>query len=439
MSLEGELAEAREKVERCARDFGLDFSRVIFELLDWNEINVIASYGGFPSRYPHWRFGMEFEQMSKSYRYGLQKIYEMVINNDPCYAYLLRSNNMIDQKMVMAHVFGHADFFRNNVYFAQTNRKMIDEMGNHRAKIQRYVNRFGFDPVESFVDRCLSIENLIDIHHPMKGVRRHERRKSLLKGEITDELRKPAEPEQAFKVERDVLLFLIENAPLEPWERDVLSILREEACYFAPQGQTKILNEGWAAFWHSRIMTTKILNDSEVIDYASHHAATVSPSPGKLNPYKIGMELLRDIERRFGTEKIFTVRRVHNDLTFLDEFLTEDFCQEQKMFTYGFNQANGTYEIVDRDHKKVKEKLLASLTNLGSPIIQVSDGNYASRGELALKHLHEGVDIRLDWMKEVMKNLFGLWRHPVHLETLVEGVPKLFSFEGEECKEQRLT
>lgn len=437
MSLAGEMNEWRNKIEKHARGFHLDFFPVVFELLDWNAINVVASYGGFPSRYPHWRFGMEFEQMSKSYRYGFSRIYEMVINNNPCYAYLLKSNNLIDQKMVMAHVFAHSDFFKNNGYFAHTNRKMMDEMGNHRAKVQRFVDRFGLERVEGLIDRVLSIENLIDIHQP--AARSKPAAPGYLEADSAEVLKEETPKKVPEKPVRDLLQFLAEEAPLEPWEREVLLIIREEQYYFAPQAATKILNEGWAAFWHSKIMTEKVLDDSELIDYASHHSSTVSPQPGRINPYKIGMELLRDIEKRFGHERIFQVRAVHNDLTFIDEFLTDDFCREQKLFVYGFNQANGTYEIVDRDFKKVKEKLLASLTNLGHPIIQALDGNYQGRGELLLKHLHEGVDLRLDWAKETLKNLHSLWKRPTHIETIVEGIPKIFSYDGEEHREQRVT
>ncbi len=161
-----ELDAIRQEVEIYARDYGLDFFPVIFELLDWNQINMVAAYGGFPNRYPHWRFGMEYEQLSKSYAYGLSKIYEMVINNDPCYAYLLHSNTVMDQKMVMAHVYGHSDFFKNNLYFSHTHRKMMDEMANHKTRIKRYIDKYGLETVENFIDVCLSLENLIDTHGP---------------------------------------------------------------------------------------------------------------------------------------------------------------------------------------------------------------------------------------------------------------------------------
>ena len=126
----------------------------------------------FPTRYPHWRFGMEYEQLSKGYIYGLQKIYELVINNDPCYAYLMKSNALTDQKLVMAHVYGHCDFFKNNFWFSQTNRKMMDQMANHGNRIRRHMDRFGVEEVENFIDACLSIEDLIDIHLPF--IKRHD-------------------------------------------------------------------------------------------------------------------------------------------------------------------------------------------------------------------------------------------------------------------------
>ena len=120
MNLTPELERWRRVIHGHAREYGLDFFEVIYEILSYEEMNAIASYGGFPTRYPHWRFGMEHEQLSKSYAFGLHKIYEMVINNDPCYAYLLDANPVVDQKIVMAHVYGHSDFFKNNAWFAKT-------------------------------------------------------------------------------------------------------------------------------------------------------------------------------------------------------------------------------------------------------------------------------------------------------------------------------
>jgi stage V sporulation protein R len=489
-----ELQHARERIEELARSQGLAFDPVIFEMVDYNQMSAIASYGGFPTRYPHWRWGMEYEQLSKSHRYGLSKIYEMVVNTNPVYAYLLTSNGLTDQKLVMAHVFGHADFFKNNIWFSPTDKKMMDETANHATRIKRYIQAHGLEKVEAFIDACLSVEDLIDPHSPFI-----RRRAEPPEEDETDESQKPlvrklkskdymdsfVNPKEYLEAEerrlrdemekrkrfpespeKDVLQFVIEHAPLERWQRDVLSIIREEAYYFAPQGQTKIMNEGWASFWHSKLMTERLLTDAEVIDYADHHSGTVSMQPGRLNPYKLGIELYRDIEDRYdrgrfgrayeecddyvkkrdwdqklgqGREMIFQVRRVHNDVTFIDTFLTEEFCREQKLFTFGRNDRSGRNEIQSREFKKIKAQLLFALTNGGRPFIYVSDGNFANRGELCLWHRFEGEELKRDYARETLKNLSMLWGRPVHIETVFEDTPTRLTCEGDALKEEEIT
>ena len=130
------LRDIQEEVEGYATNFGLNFFPILYEVLDYKTMNEVAAYGGFPTRYPHWRFGMDYEQLAKSYEWGLSKIYEMVINTNPAYAYLLEGNSTTDQKIVMAHVCAHVDFFKNNYYFSKTNRKMIDGMANHASRVR---------------------------------------------------------------------------------------------------------------------------------------------------------------------------------------------------------------------------------------------------------------------------------------------------------------
>ena len=478
-----ELAALQRDVERHALDYGLDFFEIVYEVLDWEEISEVAAYGGYPARYPHWRFGMEFNELSRSYSYGLSKIYEMVINNDPTYAYLLAANHFVDQKLVMAHVCGHGDFFKHNFMFAHTNRKMVDEMANHAARVRRYMERYGVEEVESFLDRCLSFDNLIDYNTPPARRRvpppdpedegeRIEPKKLRAKGymdsyinprEALDaerarltEARQQAEEFPA-RPEKDVMLFLLEHAPLKNWERDILGMMREEAYYFAPQGRTKIMNEGWASFFHSRLMTERLLDPSEVIDYADHHSGTMATGPGNLNPYKLGIELWRDIEERWnkgrhgpdweacddwtakkswdtgemkGREKIFEVRRHYNDVTFLDTFLTADFVRRHGLFTYEYDRRSGQYVITDRDFAAVKEKLLFMLTNFGQPWIEVTDANFLNRGELVLAHRYEGVPLKLDQAQETLENIQHLWKRPVHLETYMDDEPLTLHFDG---------
>jgi stage V sporulation protein R len=500
-NLTPELERERLKIKAAAEKVGLDCYDTVFELVTYDQLNTIASYGGFPVRYPHWRFGMEYESLSKSYEYGLSKIYELVINNDPCYAYLMEGNEFLDQKLVMAHVFGHCDFFKNNYWFSPTDRKMMDNMANHATRIRRYMDRFGVETVENFIDVCLSIENLIDrfspytpkkTPEPPRDIRSEDGevdhhgelgdgRLRVHRGYMESYINPPAfmleqkkrimEENQRSgvfpeKPERDVLNFLLHFAPLKPWQQDVLSIIRAEAYYFAPQGMTKIMNEGWASYWHSKILTEQIMNDSEIIDFADRHSGTMAMSPTSFNPYKVGIELFRNIEERWnkgqfgrewdqcadlaqkknwntnagkGRDKIFEVRKHYNDVTFIDEFLTEEFCVEHKMFVYKFNKRTGQYEVDTRDFKAIKRKFLFQLTNFGQPIISVVDANHNNRGELLMAHMFEGVEMQPDYMQETMKNLFTIWSRPVAVATVLDGEPKIVSFDGTEFKFQNLS
>jgi stage V sporulation protein R len=890
-NLPPDLRRLKEEIEGYAREYGLDFFETIFEVIDADDLNEVAAYGGFPTRYPHWQFGMSYEELRKGYDYGLSKIYEMVINNDPCYAYLMRSNHTVDQKLVMAHVYGHCDFFKNNAYFSHTNRKMMDEMANHGSRIRHYVEKYGEDDVETFLDKCMSIDDLIDIHSTAIRRRGEVSRydftpepenadviqvtrfkskdymddyinpRDVLKAEEAERRKTRDQVARSFpeQPEKDVLLFLIENAPLKGWQRDVLSIIRDEAFYFTPQGMTKVLNEGWAcltlesfivtntgfrrlgdlvakrqavdvsdgeqqrrvydwarfeqretvriqtrrgfivegsashqvclsdgswrrldtmcigdcvrlasgtdlwastpvaltwqprqakslaaiaaslgtdvktvatwrvrrdlcpagnatevleryekdlsvlgrnhchrrairvpavvdeslgaflgyligdghisvakrviglttadesqadhfarlldelfglscrkkwdtskwriltssrslqdflthlglktgfcarektvpdailrspkpvvvaflralydcdgyagtagvilstssvemskvvqllllnfgilasrrlqkdgcwhvqsqgrsaetfareigfgldrkqkaleahiqshrwflkqphddeivsieggradvyditveethryaaqgfinhnSYWHSTMMTQKILQPSEVIDYADHHSGTMATSRGRLNPYKLGIELLRDIEHRWNTgrfgkeydecedldkrrnwdlqlglgrKKIFEVRRVHNDITFIDTFLTPEFCVEHKMFSYAYQEQAGQYIIESREFEKIKQRLLFSLTNFGKPWIYVVDGNFRNRGELLLMHKFNGVELRLDQAADTLANIQFIWGRPVSLQTTVDGKPTMLSYDGTE-------
>ncbi|MCA8997906.1 MAG: SpoVR family protein, partial [Planctomycetaceae bacterium] len=396
------------------------------------------------------------------------------------------------------HVYGHCDFFKNNAWFAPTNRKMLDQMANHASRVNRYIDRYGYETVERFIDACLSLENLIDPHAPhiqreakpkrpeKKSEQSKEERDSALSFDrepgkflakeymdsfvnppevLERERQRRREKEEAEtatrsfpeRPQRDVLKFLLRYAPLREWQHDILAMIRDEAYYFAPQGQTKIMNEGWASYWHSTIMTRHGLTDAEVIDYADHHSGTMAMSPQRLNPYKIGIELFRDIEERWnkgqfgaeweecnddyerkhwdkqlglGRDKIFEIRRIHNDVTFIDTFFTEEFCRKHKMFMFAYNDSSGNYEIASREFQAVKQQLLKSLTNHGRPFIYVQDGNYRNRGELYLRHDFQGVELKQDYANDSLANLQRIWGRPVHIETVVDDQLTVMSYDG---------
>ena len=467
-SISPKLLEVIEKTYSQIRANKLDPYTTLFEMVDYKQLNEIAAFGGFPTRYPHWRWGMEFDRISKSHAHGLSKIYEMVINNDPCYAYLLDSNSISTHKTVIAHVYAHSDFFKNNLWFNNTPKKMLNQIANNAAYIKKIIDDFGYQEVESFIDTCLSLEDLIDVNRyeysqPNINFLNEENnftKKALNNKAYLDNyiitnsknsnliatniatLNEPID---------DVLEFLTHHAPLKDWQRNVLSIIRQESYYFLPQKQTKILNEGWATYWHSEMMTKIMpLDASEIIEYCDQYSSIIQNNHQQINPYRLGLQLLRYIKRKWdkgqhgskysscddyikkkrwdnkdnkGKEKIFEVRKIYNDITFLDAFIDDDFCVEHDIY------------ITDKNTKvyqasKVKKSLLDSLTNIGNPIIRVNNINHNSKGELFLVHDYRGKNLRKDYAIETIKNIYKIWTKPVYLQTKVNEYDKTWGFDG---------
>ena len=503
-----ELQEAVVQGARLAKNAGLDFYDTIFELVSPAELYWIASQTGFPNNYEHYTHGIQFMQQYQEYQNGLSKISEMVVNTDPCYAYLMSTNSLTDQKMVIVHVYGHGDFFKNNAFFAHTDRNMMNEMGNHAARIERISERIGHEKVEQFIDICLSLNSLIDRHAP--GIVRtvNEQRHPLAESPEREAMRPPRyeakpymdtfiNPPEVMKAElarmeveaiakeqaslkdhlqqptEDVLQLLIEQAPLKPWQREIMSIIRAQAYYFLPQGQTKIMNEGWASKNHSELMTgmvggTGYMTAAESITYFEHNSKTLFMPPGRMNPYKMGLLLFRDIEERWnegkfgnawdnaidrheiatwadrygdstglrGREKTFEVRRCHNDVTFIDTFLTREFCERHKLFGFAYNRDSEEYEISSREFPAIKQNLLFQLTNHGRPIIAAVETNHANRGELVLEHHFLGAELKLDYAEGALKALHACWSRPVHIRTVLDDKPVVLSFDGSRFKSE---
>jgi stage V sporulation protein R len=468
--LSPELQKLAVEVFEMAADFGLTHYPIKFVSVSPKELTGIAAYTGFPARMPHWTFGMEYEDLHKRYNYGVSKIYELVINTDPIIAYLLNTNALVEQKLVMIHVCGHADFFYNNAWFQHTDRQMLDQMANNASRVKRIMNLQGDTRVEDFVDICFSLENLVDPY--LKHIKRRYPKKNEDEIDAVDraipklkakgymdryinpddfikfqkeKLKEKKRREKHFPEfpDRDILGFLVEHAPkLTRWQRDILAMVREEAYYFAPQRMTKVMNEGWATLIHSHFMTTKLANDSDIIDYCDSQSRAIAQGQS-LNPYRLGLYLYKDIEDRWnkgrfgpewercedmkkkkgwdlnlgkGKEKIFQVRKTHNDITFIDDFLTPEFCIEQNLFA--FKPTPGGYTEISREFVKVKDQLLKMLSNGGSPVIQVIDGNFENRGELLLEHVYDGKELHKPKGQDTLKNLFKIWTRPVHIDTV---------------------
>ena len=438
---------------------GLDPYPVHFEMVPATIMYEFGAYG-LPGRFSHWTHGRAYQQIKTMYDYGLSKIYELVINTNPAYAFLLENNSVLQNKLVVAHVLAHVDFFKNNLYFAHTNRAMLETVSINAERLRRYEFEHGREAVEKLLDAVLSIQEHIDPNPRLRKTAAASRAKPRRgDGRPTTAVRRPAAAgrggggagrgaaEVPAEPEKDLLLFLADHAPdLEPWQRDVLHIVRAEQHYFLPQMQTKIMNEGWASFWHARIMRELDLTEGSSSSSPGCTAGVLSPSRRNVNPYYVGMKIFEDIERRWddpteeereklgrqggeGRAKIFEVREVDNDASFLRNYLTKDLVEELDLYLYRLE--GDKWVIVEKDWEVVRDTILASMTNFGQPYIVVEDGDYRRSRELYLKHCHEGDDLDLDYADKTLKYVHQLWSRPVHLETIVEGKKTVLSYEGQ--------
>ena len=599
-----QLEEPVREAGNLAQKLGLDPYPVNYWIVDHDEMNQLIAYGGFQTRYPHWRWGMSYDRQRKQDQFGMGKAFEIVNNDNPSHAFLQESNSLADQKAVITHVEAHADFFANNEWFGMFSKDgdMLDAaamLEAHATTIGNYMDDPEIDrgEVEKFIDAVLCLEDNIDQHRPYReaGLPREKQgpedlRDRLDDMEISDEVRRQvfsedwldalAEAEEAEanldEPQKDILAYLRRHGmtydeeegkavEMEPWQKDVLDMLREEAYYFAAQKMTKVMNEGWAAYWESLMMgDEQFAETDEFITYADHQSRVLG-SPG-LNPYKLGKDLweyienaanrrdvvdkllrvkgitwrnfhdsvdfeviqdllapdpaidgirsdtvedlvalgpddprvdhetldrivsareageesdvdpdaypwklltyegmaerhyslvkpqnrgfvrrirrseleqiarymfddelydsveeaLADVDYAAGWDRMREIRESHNDVTFLDAFLTEEFVTENHYFTYEYTRASGDFRVTSSDYEDVKKKLLLMFTNFGKPTVAVYDGNYDNRGELLLGHQYNGIMLDHEQAKGVVERLYDLWGRPVNLMTIVK-------------------
>ena len=440
-----ELERAIERIWEVGRGFGLDPFPTNFEIVPSTVMYEIGSYA-LPGRYSHWSFGKAYHRMKTMYDFGLSRIYEVVINANPSYGFLLETNSLLQNKLVIAHVMGHVDFFKNNAWFAQTNRRMVDDAATHARRISEYEFQHGRKVVERFLDAVLSIEEHVDpdafLKRAPSGAAAPKPPKPGRYDDLLAAHELPAAPVATLTrddgpelPEKDLLGFIATHSPvLEPWQRDVVAMIREEMLYFVPQLRTKTINEGWASFWHSRIMRELDLSDEEHLEFAELHAGVVSPHTGQLNPYFVGYRILEDIERRFGRDRLFEVREVESDVSLLRNYLTEELCEELDLFVYELVDEE-EWTITEKRWERVRDQLVANMTNFGFPYIEVADGDYHGNRELFLRHRFEGSELDLRYARKTLENCQTLWGRPVHLETVVDGEPTTLRYDGSEHSE----
>src|SRR3990167_6724335 len=475
-AVELDLKDSVSAIAEISEEVGLKTCKTYFDMVPAETMYEYGAYG-IPGRFGHWTHGRDYYRMKTMYDHGFSKIYELVINDDPAYAYLLETNPPIANKLVVAHVVGHVDFFQKNMTFSHTNRRMVETVQQTAARFAEYEYLYGIDAVEAVIDAAISLSKNIDTHP--KGFNRLpkdqyvaeslRRSRDELKGKgiSTSEYDdiwslgapKKEEPNERPKItvpyeaDPDLMWVISEFSPiLMDWQKDILLSVRAEQQYFIPQMLTKIMNEGWASLWHTRItrelIARGLVSDDEAMQYARLHSGVISGNRRNLNPYGLGLRIWEDIDDKYhgrvdwgeereidrwgevidpesyvGTEyhDIFRVRETMVDQGFLRNFLSGRIIRELDL--YGYRREGDRLVVEEKDPQKIREGLVASMDRGGLPSIVIPKGgaNYTSSRELYLEHEFEGEELDEKYAQETLKRVFYLWGRPVHLQARIRG------------------
>lgn len=473
-----------DKILELVHKYKLNCYPQEFDICDHNEMIGFMAYSGMPSRYSHWSYGKTYEKQKTMYDYGVSGLpYEMVINSNPCLAYLMRDNTLLLQILTIAHVYGHNDFFANNFTFTSNidAQYTLEMFKNHSSRIDSYIEdpSIGLEAVETMLDHAHAVSLQRSRNLAIKQLSRQEQAQRALeraqghddphweihpkKEYVAPELNKlPLEPDE------NLLQFIVRYNPyLAEWQRDIISIVDKETRYFIPQMETKIMNEGWASYWHYKILNELNLTQDLHLEFLVRHNQVLRPSPGGLNPYHLGFVLWHDIERRWnegdtgreftddsppsnlseldendtpGRKKIFEIRESDRDTSFLRRFLTVDIMRELELFQH---EKRGKERIItkvsDEEHwKAVKDTLVKNVGTGSIPVIKVEDADFGRNRTLYLKHYHDGRDLQLEYAEHSLKHLAALWGREVVLETSLNGKNSLLKLVGESIKVERL-
>lgn len=478
-----ELMAWDEKIRVFVDAFRLKVYPQEFEVCDYNEMLGYMAYSGMPSRYSHWSFGQSFERQKTMYDYGVSGLpYEMVINSNPCLAYLMRDNTLLLQILTISHVYGHNDFFANNFTFTSAfdAAYTLEMFRNHGDRIDRYMSdpSIGLEQVEATLDHAHALMFQCSRNLAVKKLSHEEQRqRAWQRAQLPEDPHRAIHPAQHFtppnldrfplEPDPDILSFIAEYNPYLPeWQRDVLQMVEKESRYFIPQIETKIMNEGWASYWHHRIMNALKLPHDLHLEFLVRHSQVLRPTPGGLNPYHLGFLIWHDIERREneragigssdedrealggieaenatpGRQKIFQIRESDRDTSFLRRFLTVDIMRELELFQH---EKKGKDRIVtkvadDENWEEIKESLLHNVGMSSIPVIKIADGDFGKKRTLYLVHEHDGRDLLMESAEPVLRHIQALWGREVVLETSVNGKRTLLKTEGEEVTAEKM-
>jgi stage V sporulation protein R len=440
-----DLLEKRVKeIEEIAGELGLDYYPINYEVVPQETMLEVISYG-LPTRARHWSYGQSYEYQKMQGEMGFSKIYEVVLNNDPSYAFLLDTNSDIANTMVSAHVIGHVHFFKNNHLFKQTDNKMVYHAAERAQRIEEYIQKYGIKAVERAMDIGFSLDRHIDWHKGPKRSKYKRKGKHYKKTGIDEFDDILSEEEFSYKIikaknnfppspEFDLLWFLINySSTLELWQKDVLEIIRQESYYFYPQYLTKIINEGFASFVHAEIMLKlECINDAEHLDFCRIHERVVQPGGNHLNinPYFLGFSIFTKIREEWdekykndeseitGFQKILEVVKSEDDISFIRNYLTEDLANDLKLFSYeNLKTTSGdeAIHIIGTELDQLKEAIVKDLYNYRAPLVCITS---VEDGILQLVHKSSKIGtLDLKYVKAVMEYVYEIWGRPLNLET----------------------
>jgi stage V sporulation protein R len=388
------------------------------------------SYHGLPSHYPHWSYGKSFERTHQMYNLGLEGLpYELIINSNPSIAYLMRENPLFMQVLIMAHCVGHSDFFKNNLQFSHTRPSaVLSSFRNARNRIQKYIEdpSIGIEKVEAILDAAHSIR--FQTYRDGQERVPHD----VIKEDLTEKIKHDTKgtydnidiESVPLNYDIDLLGFITEHGThLSDWERDLIGIVRTESLYFMPQIRTKILNEGWASFWHYKMMHDLDLPQALHIPFLKTHNQVVRPHVGGVNPYHVGFHLFQRIEKEMGIKECFFTREVYHDVSAIRAIMTQQDFIDLNMFSYSPKKNAYTIDEISDEPgwTEIREDMIRNTGTNGIPVIGVS--NIDPGNVLVLHHDHDGRDLELGYAEQVVKNISVLWEDVVKLNTVIEEEP----------------
>jgi stage V sporulation protein R len=433
-----------QQLEKLGQSLGLDYFPLHFEEVPQSFMLEIAVYG-LPIRMPHWSFCVRYNQHMIQPRKGHNRLYDVVFPGNPGRAYLAKGNSIAENSLVIAHVLGHADFSKNNSLF----RRVQDEIGyqivdlaaGHAKRIAQAIEEHGQERVEKILDAALALEAHIDT---FKGVRRElypqyckpvEHEDSAFQGRFQslpgeDAAVAELEPSRIAvdippSPEQDLLWFIAHYAPeLEGWERDIFLAVREESFYFQPVFACQIMNEGWACYWHARLLReADFLSQQDYVDAIKTHSDVVRPHASgnqvslAPNPYHLGFCIWEKVIEEYGVDHAFEIRKNDDDFSFIRNYLTADLARELELFQYVAGK-DGVVQVVETNIDELREAILASKYNFGAPIVHAD--RIDVDGKLHLVHDYEtdgrGLDLRRT--EKVLNYVQSVWRRPVELDTV---------------------